>query len=212
MPSHEPSVPGAPRDGSRGRSLEREGDRNPVSVDCVRMAHLSRDVERIWERGGLSRAVGEGLRACVEAVFGGWHAYRAGRVDEPGWQRYIGRVREQTRRLLERGAKYGGRAGPDGAAGRPCAEILKVEPALWLFAREAGVEPTNNAAERALRQGVVWRRTSYGSASESGSEFVARMLTVRASLLSQGRNLYEYLRASCEAARRGEASPELVTL
>jgi transposase len=29
-----------------------------------------------------------------------------------------------------------------------------------------GVEPTNNAAERALRHAVMWRKTSYGVQSE----------------------------------------------
>jgi hypothetical protein len=56
--------------------------------------------------------------------------------------------------------------------------LLKVEEALWLFVRVAGVEPTHNAAERALRPAVIWRRTSLGTQSTLGSQFVARMLTV----------------------------------
>ncbi len=38
---------------------------------------------------------------------------------------------------------------------RSCAELLKVEPALWTFVDTPGVEPTNNAAERALRPAVL---------------------------------------------------------
>jgi len=41
-------------------------------------------------------------------------------------------------------------------------------------------QPTNNAAERAIRPAVLWRRTSFGSQSEAGSVFVARMLTKKA--------------------------------
>jgi hypothetical protein len=33
---------------------------------------------------------------------------------------------------------------------------------MFLFAFVDGVEPTNNAAERALRHGVLWRKMSHG--------------------------------------------------
>ena len=35
--------------------------------------------------------------------------------------------------------------------------------------RKEGVEPTNNAAERALRHGVLWRKGSFGTHSPAGS-------------------------------------------
>jgi hypothetical protein len=34
---------------------------------------------------------------------------------------------------------------------------------LWTFAQVDGVEPTNNAAERALRPGVLWRKGCFGT-------------------------------------------------
>ena len=40
------------------------------------------------------------------------------------------------------------------------------------------IEPTNNAAERALRPAMLWRKNSFGSQSQQGSLFVSRMLTV----------------------------------
>jgi transposase len=39
---------------------------------------------------------------------------------------------------------------------------------LWTFVRVDGVEPTNNAAERALRPALLWRRRSFGFHSEAG--------------------------------------------
>jgi hypothetical protein len=51
---------------------------------------------------------------------------------------------------------------------RTCRQIPKVEPALWLFVTVEGVEPTNNAVERAIRPAVIWRRTSFGSHSPCG--------------------------------------------
>ena len=46
------------------------------------------------------------------------------------------------------------------------------------FASVKGIEPTNNAAERALRFAVIWRRISGGTDSQRGSRFVERTLSV----------------------------------
>ena len=93
---------------------------------------------------------------------------------------------------------------------RTCRQLLKVEPALWLFVSVVGVEPTNNAAERAIRPAVIWRRTSFGSQTQAGSAFVARMLTVVTTLKSQQRNALEFLAQAVVAARAGKPSPRLL--
>lgn len=51
--------------------------------------------------------------------------------------------------------------------------------ALWTFVVEAGVEPTNNRAERALRFAVLWRRMMQGTYNEKGDRWVERILSVR---------------------------------
>ena len=109
------------------------------------------------------------------------------------------------RRALEDGTKCG-----CATTARTCAEILRVEEGLWNFVWFPGVEPTNNAAERALRHAVIWRRISGGTASESGSRFVERMLTVVATCRQQGRNVLEYLTSCFEADRRGQSIPSLL--
>src|SRR5205823_949356 len=91
-----------------------------------------------------------------------------------------------------------------------CRELLAVEPGLYTFVAVEGVEPTNNAAERALRHAVCWRKTSYGTDSTSGSRFVERILTVEASCRQQGRDVLEYLTACCRARRDGTEGPSLV--
>jgi transposase len=72
------------------------------------------------------------------------------------------------------------------------------------------VEPTNNAAERALRPAVLWRKGSLGSDSEAGSRFAERLLTVVASCRQQGRPLLAFLVAAGEAAVRGSPPPSLL--
>jgi transposase len=51
--------------------------------------------------------------------------------------------------------------------------------ALWTFVVEAGVEPTNNRAERALRFAVLWRKISQGSYNAKGDRWVERLLSLR---------------------------------
>lgn len=81
---------------------------------------------------------------------------------------------------------------------------------MWLFVTVEGVEPTNNAAERAIRPAVLWRRTSFGTQSQAGSHFVARMLTVVTTLMSQQHHVLEYMTAAIRAAREDKPAPSLL--
>ena len=89
-------------------------------------------------------------------------------------------------------------------------ELLKLEPALWTFLRVEGVEPTNNAVERALRHAVLWRKSSYGTASVKGSRYVANILSVVATCRCQGRNVLEYLTGCFRAHVTGGPLPSLL--
>ena len=59
-----------------------------------------------------------------------------------------------------------------------CKELCEHRGHPWTFVEAEGVEPANNAAERALRHAVIWRKLSSGTQSAAGSRFVERMLTV----------------------------------
>jgi len=65
-------------------------------------------------------------------------------------------------------------------------------------------------AERALRHAVLWRRSSHGTHSEEGSRFVERMLTVRATLRAQGRNVLDYVTQAVDNSLRGSPAPSLL--
>ena len=64
------------------------------------------------------------------------------------------------------------------------------EPYLWTFVYDESVEPTNNLAERTVRQAVLWRKGSFGTQSERGARYVERILTVCATCRLQGRQRY----------------------
>jgi transposase len=91
-----------------------------------------------------------------------------------------------------------------------CRELLKVRQALWTFVRHPEVDPTNNAAERAIRPGVLWRKGRFGTQSAEGSHFVETMMTVVAMLKQQHRKVLHYVTAACEAAVWDAPAPSLL--
>ncbi len=91
-----------------------------------------------------------------------------------------------------------------------CRELVALEPALWTFVRVEGIEPTNNAAERALRHAVQWRKTSYGTKSAAGSHFVENLLTVVATCRQQEHPVLAYLTQCCQALYAGTPPPSLL--
>jgi transposase len=168
-------------------------------------AHLLRDLEAMIARGGRSQEIGEALRAQARQMFHWWHRVRDGTLAHPTFARYMWPVRHEVERLLDAGQ----RCGVPKTEGT-CRAILKLRQALWTFVRHEGVEPTNNAAERAIRPGVLWRKGSFGTQSAEGSRFVEVMMTVVATLKQQHRKVLEYVTAACEAALCGQPAPSLL--
>ena len=81
---------------------------------------------------------------------------------------------------------------------------------FFVFIEKVGVEPTNNAAERALRCAVQWRKTSFGSRSARGETAMARLLTVTRTCRMQNRNSLGYLSAAVRAHRSMAPVPSLL--
>jgi len=168
-------------------------------------AHLVRDFQAFVDRGGASARVGEGLLGQAEVMFRWWHRVGDGTLQRSSFRVYMGDVRRRVGDLLREGE-----ACAHAKTARTCTNLLKVEGALWTFVWREGVEPTNNAAERAVRAGVLWRKGSFGTQSARGSRFVERMMTVVATLRQQERNVLEYVTAACQATIRGEMPPSLL--
>ena len=59
---------------------------------------------------------------------------------------------------------------------------------------------------------VIWRRTSGGTDSETGSRFVERVLSVVATCHQQGRSVLEYLTRCHRARLLGLETPSLVEM
>jgi transposase len=177
----------------------------PLRQRQVCWAHLIRDFQAMVDRASAGSAIGEELLCCADDVFTWWYRVRDGTMSRATFQRHLAELRPWVRSQLEAGSVC-----PCAKTAGACQEMLAVEPALWTFARVEGIEPTNNAAERALRHAVQWRKTSYGTDSEAGSRFVENILTVVATCRQQCRNVLEYLTGCLQAHARGESRPSLL--
>jgi len=152
-------------------------------------AHLRRDFQAMIDRTNAGSGIGEELLAHADILFAHWKRVRDGTRTRRWFARtHRGWLRREIRLLLARGSACG-----CAKTAAVCREILAAEGSLWTFAGRDGVEPTNNAAERAVRHAVCWRKTSFGTDSARGSRFVERMLTVVASCRQQGRSVLDFL-------------------
>ena len=194
---------------------DRHGAYNWVDLERRQLcwAHLRREFIKISERPGISAQLGTALVKQQEKLFELWHRVRDGTLSGDDFGELVPEIRSSMKATLIEADHYaiGTREKtPLAKTVRTCRQLLKVESAMWLFVTSESVEPTNNAAERAIRPAVIWRRTSFGSQTEAGSHFVARMLTVVTTLKSQKRNVLEFMTQAVIAARGGTTAPSLL--
>jgi transposase len=170
-------------------------------------AHLKREFIAWSERVGETARLGLALLAVEQQLFALWYRVRAGTMAWADFQGAMLPLMARVSTLLQEGV-----AGADATAQGTCRNLVKLEPALWTFVWEPGVDPTNNGAERPLRRAVLWRRRSFGTQSEAGSQFVERILTTVTTLRQQRRDVLDYVTAACAAAIRKEPAPSLLPL
>lgn len=167
-------------------------------------AHLIRSFCGLLE-WPTAKVFGERLLDFSERLFHEWHQIRDGTSSRAQFVVALAPLKEELSNLLAEGASSSHRR-----VRALCKTLTKHEQSLWLFAHRLGVEPTNNAAERALRRAVIWRKTSFGTDSERGSLFVERVLTVVTTLRLRQRNVLEFVTDACRAAQCRLPAPSLL--
>lgn len=167
-------------------------------------SHLVRNFQALVDRGGRLGVWGADFLALSQLVFRLWHLFREGTIDRALLQAAMAPIQQAMHERLVQGARR------CDAPESLCQELLAHEAALWTFVREDGVEPTNNAAEQALRPAVLWRKGCFGAHSAEGNAFVERILTISATCTQQHRHLLTFLTAAVDAAWRGQPAPKLV--
>lgn len=168
-------------------------------------AHLIRKFVSFSERDDAGAQLGDSLLLLAHTMLSEWHRVRDGTLSVAKYRVKANNAQRAIETLLERGVALRLR-GLSGA----CADVLAHKVALFRFAYEDCVDPTNNHAERALRPFVLWRKTSYGSQSERGRLFAQRIMTVAHSLRLQKRSVFAFLVDACHASMHDAATPTLI--
>jgi transposase len=169
-------------------------------------SHIKRDFARHADGLGEQKVFGEQGLQLSRRVFAAWRAYQHSHHDRQRLAAEIAPVQTELRALLEQ-------ASPKKARNRWhrrfANNLLKTWPALWTFTEIAGIEPTNNPAERALRAPVIHRKISLGTQSDNGERFAERALSTAGTCRLQRRSLFTYLSELLTTHNRGDPFPAL---
>jgi transposase len=168
-------------------------------------AHLKRNFQQLVDRGGTSARIGRKLLKATDQLFCYWHRVRDGTMQRSTFEKRMAKLQSEVFATLLVGATCRHKR-----TATFCTNLLALEPAMWTFVRVEGVDPTNNAAERAVRKPVLWRKGSFGTDSPRGSRFAERILTAVATLRSQQRNVLAYLTDATKAAVENKPAPSLL--
>ena len=168
-------------------------------------AHLVRNLRGLLDAYANETRWAQALLDLTDDLFIAWHLYKGGWVDQVALQQALIPIRIAMRTQLQNGVDS-----PYPKIAGFSRELLGHWEALWTFSRVEGIEPTNNAAEQAVRHAVLWRKGSFGSRSEAGCRFVERMLSVHATCRQQERSLVTVVTEAIQAHWAHTPPPVLV--
>jgi transposase len=167
-------------------------------------AHLKRDFQGLIDSPcATKKRLGHDLMKPTKELFALWKKVRDGTISRRSFERKMQPIRQRVDALMLRGYYNALTHGF-------CKELVEHGEHLWTFIDVEGVEPTNNAAEQALRHAVIWRKLSFGTQSRSGSQFVERMLTVIETCRRQHRDVYPWLVEAVQAQLNQQPAPLLL--
>ena len=155
----------------RGKSYDAKELLEIKQQKCV--GHIQRSIKAVLEqKRGKARAFGHQLQRLLKEAAQLWHDYHAGKVSDYQRQAQALKARithhlrmrrlvdEDNQRLLDELGLHDDRGN------------------LLRFLDDPRIEPTNNAAERALRPAVIARKVSHCSKNERGAEAFAAFTSV----------------------------------
>ena len=167
-------------------------------------AHLKRDFQALIDDPcPTKKRLGHDLMRPTKELFALWRKVRDGTISRRRFRRLMQPIRQRVDALLLRGYF-------NALTRNFCKELVEHRENLWTFVDIEGIEPTNNAAEQALRHAVIWRKLSFGTQSASGSRFVERMLTVIETCRRQSRNVFSWLVEAVQALGNRRSAPSLL--
>lgn len=153
------------------------------------LAHLIRDFQKYAERDGPDKDLGEAIAKVLQKACKLHAEYRDGKRTWKSRNQALG----QLKRKLSNCFADAMANGSDDLANL-CEKLWDESEHIWAFMKVKGMEPTNNLAERNLRNLVVRRKRSYGTRSERGKSFVETITSVCVTARQQGVNIYNFIK------------------
>jgi transposase len=167
------------------------------------LAHLIREVKYLTTLpDGPTKAYGERFREALRGLFGVIHQRQ--QLPQVVFASRLEAARVEVMRQATEGVP------PTKAAANLAARMKKYGECYFRFITTPGVEPTNNAAEQAIRFVVIDRHITQGTRSEEGQRWSERIWTVIATCAQQGKSVWEYLQAAVQAHFWGKEGPTLL--
>ena len=163
-------------------------------------AHLIRRFEAIARRTGAAGELGRRLVRIAQVVIRTHHRWQHGQLTDAPYRRRMQRLRRLLRTELEASQTRL----PGARTARQCRHVLQDEALYWTFLRNGRIPLTNNAAERALRSYVIWRKLSFASQSLRGDQFRPMILSIIATAQRLNLSTSRLLREIATAGLRGE--------
>jgi transposase len=168
------------------------------------LAHLVRDVKFLETLPSLAdQQFGKELLAELKELFRLWHTPQQF-PDDAKFRAALVAQGEQLERVATE------RAPPTRASQRLSRRFEKHAEHYLKFTRVLGLEPTNNAAERAIRQVVIDRHVTQGTRSEHGRAWCERIWTTIATCRQHGRDLLSFLEQSYRSLLTDTPPPTMV--
>jgi len=168
-------------------------------------AHLLRDFTAHSEGLGEQHDFGSAGLTIATDLFKAWQQFQKD-GDRAGLQARIAPLQTKLHTELEHASRKSTKTKYHRQFAR---NLIKRWPGLWTFTHTAGVEPTNNHAERGLRGAVIYRKLSLGTQSDRGERSVERLLSASITCRLRRQSLFAYLTEVVTAHARGDPIPAL---
>lgn len=152
------------------------------------LAHLIRDFQKYAERDGPDGEIGAEIVEVLRKACAIHIKYRDKEELTSERNRKLGQLKRKFKSLLDDGF-----LSHSNDLSSLCNRLYEDFEHIWAFTKVKGMEPTNNLAERNIRNLVIRRKRSYGTRSERGRSFIETITSIVVTIKQQKKNIYDFL-------------------
>lgn len=179
---------------------------HPLANAQFCLAHLVRDVKFLETLPGeVDRRFAAQLLLELKELFRLWHARDEADNEDAFRATLIAQGEQVARVAIEQ-------APNTRASGKLAKRFRKNAQHYLRFTRVPGLEPTNNAAEQAIRYVVIDRHVTQGTRSPRGRDWCQRIWTTIATCRQHGQALLPFLKRSIDALLTDTPPPMLLPI